>query len=301
VERAVVLGRADRDERAHLVAYVEVPEQVRAQIVAELAAERVLQWEHVHDDERLADAEQVGDPTFDVSGWNDSYSGEAIPAEQMREWVDAMVARIGDTTDARVLEVGCGTGLLLFRLAPGARRYLGTDIAPSALENVTRVCAARPDQLGHVEVRRAEASGLGLGERDRFDMCILNSVVQYFPSAGYLRHVLSELVDHLVDGGRIFVGDVRDRALLRAFHASVLLTRAGPRTADHGGLALQLAERAAAETELCLDADWFRSLPGAIGRISDVRVALKRSVHANEMTDFRYDVTLHVGPREAGR
>ena len=61
------------------------------------------------------------DPTFDTSGWNDSYTGEPIPPTQMREWVDGTVARIRGLAPRRVLEIGCGTGLLLFRVAPALR------------------------------------------------------------------------------------------------------------------------------------------------------------------------------------
>ena len=38
----------------------------------------------------------------------------------------------------RVLEVGCGTGLLLFRVAPHTRAYHGTDFSGVALEHVRR-------------------------------------------------------------------------------------------------------------------------------------------------------------------
>src|SRR6516164_8960290 len=33
----------------------------------------------------------------------------------------------------RVLEIGCGSGLLLLRLGHGAERYVGTDFSPAAL------------------------------------------------------------------------------------------------------------------------------------------------------------------------
>ena len=49
-------------------------------------------------------------------------TGEPIPEEEMREWIDRTVRRVAGLRPDRMLEIGCGNGLLLFRLAPGAPR-----------------------------------------------------------------------------------------------------------------------------------------------------------------------------------
>ena len=85
--------------------------------------------------------DEAADPTFDIAGWNNSYTGEPIPADEMREWVDETVSRIRSLAPRRVLEIGCGTGLLLFRVAPGAARYVGIDVAQSALDSAKRTSA----------------------------------------------------------------------------------------------------------------------------------------------------------------
>src|SRR3989337_815490 len=54
-------------------------------------------------------------------------TGQHIPAEEMRIWVDDAVKRILSLQPSRVLEIGCGTGLLLFRIAPHSLRYWGPD------------------------------------------------------------------------------------------------------------------------------------------------------------------------------
>ena len=53
------------------------------------------------------------------------------------------------------------------------------------------------------------------------DVVIINSVAQYFPSVDYLLSVL-EWAAKVVTGGRIFIGDVRDLALLSVFHADIV-------------------------------------------------------------------------------
>jgi methylase of polypeptide subunit release factors len=69
------------------------------------------------------------DPTFNIFGWNSSYSGQAIPAAEMQEWVEQTVARIRALTPQKVLEIGCGTGLLLSRIAPNCQEYVGIDFS----------------------------------------------------------------------------------------------------------------------------------------------------------------------------
>lgn len=74
--------------------------------------EQVTQWQQVWDAAYLQPARTL-DPTFNIAGWNDSYTGLPIPAAQMREWVDVTVKRILAWQPKRVLEIGCGSGMLL--------------------------------------------------------------------------------------------------------------------------------------------------------------------------------------------
>ena len=62
--------------------------------------------------------------------------------------------------------------------------------------------------------------GLPLGF---FDTIILNSVVQYFPNAGYLADLIDDAMDLLAPGGSLFIGDVRNHTLQGAFHTAVAL------------------------------------------------------------------------------
>ena len=66
---------------------------------------------------------------FDIIGWNSSYTGEPIPAEEMRIWVEQTTARLRALLRGsdRVLEIGCGTGMLLGRLAGSCESYVGLD------------------------------------------------------------------------------------------------------------------------------------------------------------------------------
>ncbi|HZF13496.1 MAG TPA: amino acid adenylation domain-containing protein, partial [Thermoanaerobaculia bacterium] len=83
------------------------------------AAEHVAQWQELYDETYGKAGER--EATFDLEGWNSSYTGAPIPAAEMREWVERTVERIlsllppeapGQEPSRRILEIGCGTGLL---------------------------------------------------------------------------------------------------------------------------------------------------------------------------------------------
>jgi SAM-dependent methyltransferase/acyl carrier protein len=195
----------------------------------------------------------------------------------------------------RVLEIGCGTGLLLFRLAALTSDYLATDFSPVALDLVRRRLARPGGALPQVRLRQAEAtdwSGIPAGKAD---LVVLNSVVQYFPSAAHLTHVLRQAAVALAPGGRLFVGDVRSRPLLPALGAEVELAQAPPERSA-GELRHRLRQRLAGEEELVLDPAFFETLAGWLPGVWQATLLLKRGRRHNELTRFRYDVVLHAGP-----
>jgi hypothetical protein len=92
-------------------------------------------------------------------------------------------------------------------------------------------------------------------------------------------------------GGVIFLGDLRSLSLLRAFHASVQLHRANAKTTV-ADVRLRLEQQISQEKELVFDPELFHAIRARVGEIAAVEVALKRGHARNELTAFRYDVTL---------
>jgi ubiquinone/menaquinone biosynthesis C-methylase UbiE len=293
-------GATDPSEK-QLVAYVvpqpadALPAPARAAIpLVDVPAELVAHWQQVSD-ETYREPSAQPDAPFNIVGWNSSYTGLPLPAEEMREWVEHTVARILALRPRRVLEISCGTGLLLWRIAPHCDHYCGTDFSAAALRSLRHQLEQTGRALPQVTLLERRADDCSAFAEGSFDTIILNSVVQYFPSIDYLVRVLEAVVPLVTPGGHIFVGDVRSLPLLVAFHASVALHQA-PDTLPCGQLWQRVQQRMAQEQELVIDPAFFDALQQRFPQIGRVQVQLKRGRFRNELTRFRYDVVLHIGP-----
>ncbi len=292
VRNAVAVCREDRADQQQLLAYVEAdPDWQEEAPDTTLGDVQIEKWQTVWDQTYRTAQPAIADD-FDTSGWLSSYTGLPIPSEEMQAWVDGTVARILALQPSRVMEIGCGTGLLLSRIAPKVQAYVGVDFSASVLERLHR--KVETWGLSGVQLLRREANRFSPDEVQSFDTIIINSVIQYFPGLDYLLTVLEGAVDAISDGGRLFLGDLRTLPLLELQHASVQFHQA-----DAACTCEELSRRVAGQTEreeeLLLDPRFFSALQARVPRISAVEFFLKPGTAANEMIKFRYDAVLRIG------
>ena len=285
-----MLARESSRDDKRLCAYVVLNLRGHEQ---ETQAENITQWQSVFEETY---SQEVGPeaPTFNITGWNSSYTGRPLTSDEMREWVESTVERILALEPSRVLEIGCGSGLLLFRIAGRCARYVGTDFSQQALEYVRRNLATLGQTASAVTLLHRAADDFSGIEGQAFDAVILNSVVQYFPSIEYLARVLEGAVSAVRPGGFIFVGDVRSLPLLEAFHVSLQLAKA----ADSLSLDQfrdRVRQNVDREKELLIAPAFFTAFGASAGRAGRARVLLKRGRRHNELTRFRYDAVLFTG------
>jgi amino acid adenylation domain-containing protein/non-ribosomal peptide synthase protein (TIGR01720 family) len=268
-----------------LVGYlVAAPETVPTKDAQQVVEE----WRAVFDETFGGPANDV---EFDARGWTSSFDGTDLPISDMISWRNTTMAMLAEVPRSRVLEIGCGTGLLAARLAEECDEYVGTDFSAEPLRNLSGLLERIAP--GRTTLLHAEASDLEVVGGD-FDLIVINSVIQYFPSADYLCRVLEGAFDRLRQGGWLFVGDIRHAGLARMFQAELLTSRL-PRL---GGAELaMLADRGVSEeVELMLDPRFFVALRQRLGgALGDIDIRPKPGRYVNELTTYRYDVLLHKG------
>ncbi len=289
---AVAVTAVDGANGTELVAYVSPADSLSDASVQDA---HVRSWGEVWESAYTA-TDGAPEDGSEFAGWLSSYTGDPIPVPEMREWLGHTVDRIRALRPTALADIGVGVGLVLRNLADRVGEYHGVDLSPAAL-TVAAASLGRP-LPAHVHLEQSGPEYLARLAPGSLDTVVINSVAQYFPGTDYLRTVLTDAVRAVRPGGAVFVGDVRSVEMLPEFHTAVALHRAGPlQTVEE--IRSSVSRRLQEERELCLSPAFFHRLAADLDGVGEVRVELKRGTADNELSLFRYDVTLLIGDRPA--
>ncbi|WP_299657848.1 non-ribosomal peptide synthetase [uncultured Tateyamaria sp.] len=294
VADVAVLARKDMGPSAQLVAYVTPQKDTGNTALETGQSDAVAHWRALYDD-LYANPDDV-ERGFDITGWQSSYTGQPIPADEMRVWLDATLARIGACDPKRVLEIGCGTGMMAYPLAERAEYYRGTDVSAPVIDTL-QSGMTKAGLADKCDLHAAPADALGDQRSDEFDTVLLNSVVQYFPSIAYLKDVLDQAIAAIPTQGQVFLGDLRSLPLVEDFHTAIQLAR-HEGDIDCADISRRVLDGVQIERELLVDPAFFRLLASHHPRIAAADIQWKRGDAENELSQFRYDVVLHIGECE---
>jgi amino acid adenylation domain-containing protein/FkbM family methyltransferase len=218
-----------------------------------------------------------------AGGFVSAFTGEPMSEAEVDEYRDRVLSLAGPwlRPGARVLEVGNGSGLLLWEMAARAARVTGVDPSPLTQER-NREHAAR-EGLANVELLTGFAHELEelVGAQERFDLVVLASTVQFFPGPRYLERVLRWALGRLAPGGALLVADVPDARRRGELRRAV---------EEHRGALLEAPIDSDRRTVLDLDEGFFQELGATVHH--------RTEGFPNELR-FRYDVLLAGGGRAA--
>ncbi|KAI3326784.1 acetyl-CoA synthetase-like protein [Xylariaceae sp. AK1471] len=261
--------------------------------------EQIEVWKDLFDTEKYVGIDKIdgGQIGRDFTKWTSMYDGEMIDNNEMNEWLDDTMRTILDGKPAGdVLEIGSGTGMILFNLTKGLKTYFGLDPASSAISFIREAAARNPDLARKVQVQVGTALDVrrirGLNSPE---LVIVNSVAQYFPTPDYFLRAIEDFIQ-LSSTRRLFFGDIRSYAMYKQFQASKVLHILGDSlTENEMRRRILAAERV--EEELLLDPGFFTSLCERFPQhIDHVEILPKRMVATNELSCYRYAAVVHLTP-----
>lgn len=222
-----------------------------------------------------------------AAGFISSYTGLPFSPAEVAEYVGRVVGLVGPhlPAGARVLEIGCGSGLLMFELAGRTADYVGIDPSPQTQARNRRL--AEQAGLTQVSLLTGFADELdALLGPSPFDMVLIASTAQFFPGPRYLERVVATAMRHLKPGGALVLADLLDIRRKAEFAASLA--------------AFELAHRGDASVHTQTNTDrylhvapaLFEDLRASVEGLARVEVLERSRGFENELK-YRFDVVLH--------
>ncbi|MBL0743077.1 condensation domain-containing protein [Chryseolinea lacunae] len=228
---------------------------------------------------------ETADDDIAGGGWTNSYTKEKFSRQMMDEYSVNAYLKLQSYLDPtkKVLEIGCASGITMYRIAPYVKSYYGTDISNAIISYNEQRCA--DEGIDNIRLKCLGAGDIDLIDEKDFDIIIINSVIQAFNGLNYLRQIIRKCYDLLGDKGIVFVGDVMDLDKKAAMVNSIHEFK------RHNPMANTKLDFS---NELFVSRRFFDDLRVEIAGIDKVFHSEKIFTIPNELTDFRYDTILSV-------
>ena len=122
------------------------------------------------------------------------------------------------TADARILEVGIGSGMIAMQLAPCCKTYSGRDISKIVLDKLDGMAKER--KMNNLRLYPYAADEI-YHIQEKFDIILMSSVTEYFSGYNYLRKVIERCIEQIDGKGVILFADIFDLDKKDSYRQSV--------------------------------------------------------------------------------
>ncbi len=234
--------------------------------------------------------EYVAEQAFDEisgGGWTSSYTGEWLSQEVMDEYGENIRTKLAPYLDnsSRVLEVGCASGISMWRLAPLVGFYYGTDLSTGIVRWAEQEVARR--KLSNIRLAALPAHEIDRAGETGFDVVVINSVIECFRGHGYFRDVLRKAIASLKGEGYLFLGNVWDQDLKQEFLKSLAeFKRQNPERARRAKL-----DRT---EELFISQSFLEDLRFDFTEIAEIEFSSMIGSSESELSRFGYDALIRI-------
>lgn len=218
-------------------------------------------------------------------GWVNSYNREPFSKFEMSEFSENVYQKLTPYLNhtKKVLEIGCSSGLTMFKLAPIAGEYHAIDLSATILDKNKLI--ADKQGLHNIHFYHLSADEIDKIQDTDFNIVIMNSVIQCFHGYNYFRKVLKKCIDKIEAEGLIFLGDVMDLDSKEILEASLREYKKSHPTAN---------TKLTTKGEVYYSKGFFEDCMAEFPEIETVVCSNKIATVENELTKFRYDALIFI-------
>jgi len=220
-------------------------------------------------------------------GWISSYTGEPLSRAEMDEYGDNVLKKLTPLLHPgmRVLEIGCASGITMYRIAPRVGFYYGTDLSRVIIDKNKKLIRQKGYQ--NIKLAALAAHEIHQIKEGNFDLIIMNSVIQCFHGHNYLGKVIRKCIDLLGETGYLFIGDIMDQEKKGALINDL-------RAFKQNNIDKHYRTKIDFNQELFVAKGFWRDLAAVTEDVVQMEFTKKFHTIENELTKFRYDLLITI-------